>query len=82
MKVKLSYGHTEIIMSLSKLNMISKNFFYKSCSVCYAFWECDIKSESRAVISSLSKLDTKSKTYFRRDAQFCMLFENNIKNGS
>ena len=30
-------------LSLSKLNIKSKNFFYKSCSFCYAIWEWYIK---------------------------------------
>ena len=33
LKVKLSFGHKAVILSLSKLNIESKNFFYKSCSV-------------------------------------------------
>ena len=35
-KVKLSFGQKAVISSLSKLNIESKNFFYKSCSVWYA----------------------------------------------
>ena len=42
-KVKLSFGHKAVISSLSKLNIESKNFFYKSCSVWYAIWEYEWK---------------------------------------
>ena len=31
MKVKQSFGHKAVILSLSKLEIKSKNFFYKSC---------------------------------------------------
>ena len=54
MKVKLSFGHKTVILSLSKLNIESKHFFYKTCSVCYAIWDYQVKSESEAVISSQS----------------------------
>ena len=43
LKVKLSFGHKAVILSLSKLNIESKNFFYKSCSVWNVIWECDKK---------------------------------------
>ena len=33
MKVNPSFGHKAVILSLSKLNTESKNFFYKNCSV-------------------------------------------------
>ena len=46
LKVKMSFGPKAVISSLSKLNIESKNFFYKRCSVWYAIWECQIKSES------------------------------------
>ena len=45
-KIKLSFGHEAVISSLSKLNIESKNFFYKRCSVWYAYLDYDIKSES------------------------------------
>ena len=45
-KVKLSFGHKAVISSLSKLNIETKNLFYKSCSVWFALRECHIKSES------------------------------------
>ena len=54
MKVKLSFVHKAVILSLSKLNIESKSFFQKSCSVWYAILECHIKSESSAVIWSQS----------------------------
>ena len=43
-----------VILSLSKLNVESKNFFYKTCSVWYVTLECGIKSESLAVLWSSS----------------------------
>ena len=43
MKIKLSFGCKAVI---SSLNIESKNFFYKSCSVWYASWEYHKKSES------------------------------------
>ena len=46
LKVKLSFGHKAVISSLSKLNIESKNFFYRSCSVWYATWKYHIKNES------------------------------------
>ena len=45
-KAKLSFGQKAVISSLSKLTIESKNFVCKSCSVWYAIWECQIKSES------------------------------------
>ena len=44
-KVKLSFGHKAVILSLSKLIIKSKKFFYVSYSVWYAISECLIKSE-------------------------------------
>ena len=70
MKVKLSFGHKAVISSLSKLNIESKNFFYKSCSVWYAIWDYHIKVKvklsfgHKAVISSLSKPNMGSKNFF------------------
>ena len=49
-KFKLSFAHKPFISSLSKLNIVFKNFSHKSCSVWYAIWECGIKSESLAAI--------------------------------
>ena len=49
-KVKLPFVHKAIISSNSKLNIESKDFFYKSCSVWHAIWECLIKRGSLAVI--------------------------------
>ena len=48
-KVKLSFGHKTVISSLSKLNIKSKNFFDKSCSIWYAVWDYHIKSECHFV---------------------------------
>ena len=70
MKVKLSFGHKAVISSLSKLNMESKNFFYKSCLVWYAIKDYDKKVKvklsfgQKTVISSLSKLNIESKNFF------------------
>ena len=70
MKVDLSFGYNVVISSLSKVNIKSKNFFSKSCSVRYFIWECGIKSESLAsfghttVISSLSEQSIKWKKLF------------------
>ena len=41
-EVKMSFGHKAVISSLSKLNIKAENFFYKSCSFCYAILEYDI----------------------------------------
>ena len=62
MKVKLSFGHKAVIssfsnlnvesknfLSLSKRNIKSENFFYKSCLFCYPILEYDIKIESLAL---------------------------------
>ena len=70
MKVKLLFGQKAVVWSLSKLNIESKNFFYKSCSVWYAVWECQIKAKvkllfgHKAVISSLSKQSIEQKKIF------------------
>ena len=53
-KVMLSFGHKEVILSLFKRNIVSKNLFYKSLSVWYTTWKYGIKSESLAVIWSQS----------------------------
>ena len=61
----MSFGHKAVNSALSKLNIESKNLFYKSCSVWYAFWECGIKSEiSKKVILSLSELNMKWEDFF------------------
>ena len=39
-KVNLSFGEKAVISSLCKLNIKSKNFFYKRCSVFYVICEC------------------------------------------
>ena len=70
MKVKLSFGHKAVISSLPKLNMESKNFFYKSClfGMLFKIMTSKVKVKlsfgHKAVISSLSKLNIESKNFF------------------
>ena len=59
MKVFLSFGHKAVISPLFKINIVSKNLFYKSCSVWYATW----KYGHAPGISSLFKLNIKSKDF-------------------
>ena len=63
--VQLSFAHKAVISSLSEVNIESKYFFYKSCSVFHAIWEYPIKSESWHLASEHSfchsKLNIESK---------------------
>ena len=48
-KVRQSLSHKAVILSLSKLFIELKNFFYKNCSFWYDISECCLKSDSLAV---------------------------------
>ena len=67
MNVKFSFAQKAIISLLSKVNIKSKNLFYKIWSVWYAIWEYGIKRETLA---------SKLKKIFIRVAQIDILFES------
>ena len=76
------FTHKAVVSSLSKLSIKSKNFFYKSCSVWYAIWECFIKSKGnlsfgqKAVDFITINQALNQKTSFTNDAQIGMLSES------
>ena len=85
MKVRQSLSHKAVILSLSKLFIELKNFFYRNCSVWYVISECCLKSYSLAVNWSNSshfvtfRTKHQIKKFFTKGVQFGNLFENAIK---
>ena len=79
--MKLSFCHKAVILSLSKLNIKSKNNFTKIAQFGINFENeaykvtVELSFGLKVIILSLSKLNIESKTYFTKVVQVNILFE-------